>query len=185
LLFAIPSAHAAAVAIPTTTYEFSANCQDCAEKAGTTDYVVHGQLVLAASYVLGTTIDPSQFVSFTYDGSNLLPPLTIYNPMFPPPVPPVPNEFAGTLLPGGELPATLPGPPAAEIGLQLDSQAGVKVLILPNGEWSIGQPPGDFGDNAIFAVPEPSTWAMLLIGFAGLAYAGHRTARGRSRALAA
>jgi hypothetical protein len=28
-------------------------------------------------------------------------------------------------------------------------------------------------------VPEPSTWAMLLIGFAGMAYAGFR---GRSRA---
>jgi PEP-CTERM motif len=28
------------------------------------------------------------------------------------------------------------------------------------------------------AVPEPSTWAMMLIGFAGLGYAGYRQARG-------
>lgn len=27
------------------------------------------------------------------------------------------------------------------------------------------------------AVPEPSTWAMMLVGFAGLAYAGYRTSR--------
>jgi hypothetical protein len=33
-------------------------------------------------------------------------------------------------------------------------------------------------------VPEPSTWAMMLIGFAGLGYAGYRTSR-KSAALAA
>jgi hypothetical protein len=27
------------------------------------------------------------------------------------------------------------------------------------------------------AVPEPSTWAMMLLGFAGLGFAGHRKAR--------
>jgi PEP-CTERM motif len=27
------------------------------------------------------------------------------------------------------------------------------------------------------AVPEPSTWAMMLIGFAGVGYAGYRRAR--------
>ena len=34
------------------------------------------------------------------------------------------------------------------------------------------------------AVPEPSTWAMMLFGFAGLGYAGHRASR-KSAALAA
>jgi hypothetical protein len=32
------------------------------------------------------------------------------------------------------------------------------------------------------AVPEPSTWAMMLIGFAGLGYAGYRKTKGGSRA---
>jgi hypothetical protein len=36
-----------------------------------------------------------------------------------------------------------------------------------------------FADNA---VPEPSTWAMLVLGFAGLGYASHRA---RSRLLIA
>jgi hypothetical protein len=31
------------------------------------------------------------------------------------------------------------------------------------------------------AVPEPSTWAMTLVGFAGLGFAGHRTARQAGR----
>ena len=30
------------------------------------------------------------------------------------------------------------------------------------------------GTLTVTAVPEPSTWAMMLAGFAGLAYAGHR-----------
>jgi hypothetical protein len=33
------------------------------------------------------------------------------------------------------------------------------------------------------AVPEPSTWAMMLIGFAGLCYAGYRSPRGTDRQL--
>jgi hypothetical protein len=31
--------------------------------------------------------------------------------------------------------------------------------------------------NAFSVVPEASTWAMMLIGFAGLGYAGYRRAR--------
>jgi hypothetical protein len=34
------------------------------------------------------------------------------------------------------------------------------------------------------AIPEPSTWAMMLIGFAGLGYAGYRASR-KSAAVAA
>jgi hypothetical protein len=30
----------------------------------------------------------------------------------------------------------------------------------------------------ITSVPEPSTWAMMLLGFAGLGFAGYRTSRG-------
>jgi hypothetical protein len=38
--------------------------------------------------------------------------------------------------------------------------------------------PDDFGANFKFSVvPEPSTWAMMLLGFAGLGYAGYRRSR--------
>jgi hypothetical protein len=34
---------------------------------------------------------------------------------------------------------------------------------------------GEFG--LVVAVPEPSTWAMLLLGFVGLGYVGYRGSR--------
>jgi hypothetical protein len=33
-------------------------------------------------------------------------------------------------------------------------------------------------------VPEPSTWAMMLLGFAGLGFVGYRQARKAGRAIA-
>ena len=39
----------------------------------------------------------------------------------------------------------------------------------------------EFAFNQVTSVPEPSTWAMMLIGFAGLGFAGYRRAR-RARA---
>ena len=32
-------------------------------------------------------------------------------------------------------------------------------------------------EHSILSVPEPSTWAMMLVGFAGLGYAGYRASR--------
>jgi hypothetical protein len=39
------------------------------------------------------------------------------------------------------------------------------------------------GTGSIVSTPEPSTWAMMLIGFAGLAYAGYRKAKSARAAL--
>jgi hypothetical protein len=36
---------------------------------------------------------------------------------------------------------------------------------------------GTFTGTMTAVVPEPSTWAMMLVGFAGLSYAGYRRAR--------
>ena len=35
--------------------------------------------------------------------------------------------------------------------------------------------------TAASSVPEPSTWAMMLVGFAGLAFAGYRASHGTRR----
>jgi hypothetical protein len=52
--------------------------------------------------------------------------------------------------------------------INLGSNFGPDIDLTING----------FGDFAIGgAVPEPSTWAMMLVGFAGLGYAGYRRAR--------
>ena len=55
-------------------------------------------------------------------------------------------------------------------GMNLNTGADATVVI------SSGGPPS--------TVPEPSTWAMMLVGFAGLAFTGYRASRNRA-ALAA
>jgi PEP-CTERM motif len=55
-------------------------------------------------------------------------------------------------------------------------------IDLTFGYTLIADGPGGFGfDLAIGgAVPEPSTWAMMLVGFAGLGFAGYRSTRRRA-----
>jgi hypothetical protein len=53
---------------------------------------------------------------------------------------------------------------------------------FPNGSWALSLVEDDYGANGTFspAVPELSTRAMLLLGFAGLGFAGHiRTSRAK------
>jgi hypothetical protein len=53
----------------------------------------------------------------------------------------------------------------------------------PRTPWSPGMPGGDT-PGAAAAVPEPSTWAMVLLGFAGLGYAAIRRSKARISDLA-
>jgi hypothetical protein len=48
---------------------------------------------------------------------------------------------------------------------------------------SIGS--GDFDFIAESSIPEPSTWGMMLLGFAGLGFAGYRKAKSGRAALPA
>jgi len=43
--------------------------------------------------------------------------------------------------------------------------------------FSVGKFVLDSGTLTVTAVPEPSTWAMMLAGFAGLGFAGYRATR--------
>jgi PEP-CTERM motif len=168
LFLSVAATGEAAAAISTTTYEFTANCTDCAAAAGSATYIVHGDLVLTDSYVLGMDFTPD-FVSFTYDGSNLFPKFTI--------------DTSDILFMSGALPTALPGPPSEFIQMYTKTPFGPGpangVQIHTDGSWFIG-PVMDTGTGATFAlppIPEPSTWAMMALGFAGLGIAGHRAAR--------
>jgi hypothetical protein len=55
-----------------------------------------------------------------------------------------------------------------------DSHSGIQAGVL--ADILVGTPPG---------VPEPSTWAMMLVGFAGLGYAAFRTRKSARGAFAA
>ncbi len=51
---------------------------------------------------------------------------------------------------------------------------------------SVGYPQnGVVGTLSITAVPEPQTWALMLLGFAGLGFAGYRKAKSSTTALTA
>jgi hypothetical protein len=58
------------------------------------------------------------------------------------------------------------------------SGSGWKSGSGPDGAYAV------FG-NAVTSVPEPSTWAMMLLGFAGVGYAGRRKAKKNRAAIAA
>jgi len=47
---------------------------------------------------------------------------------------------------------------------------------------TIGQGFAGYGQGFALGVPEPSTWAMMLVGFAGLGFAGYRTAKAKAAA---
>jgi hypothetical protein len=59
----------------------------------------------------------------------------------------------------------------------------------PSAEWSVSVEAGPNGQDAEFfagtvaTVPEPSTWGMMLLGFAGLGFAGYRSRHTRRAAL--
>jgi hypothetical protein len=58
--------------------------------------------------------------------------------------------------------------------------AALDILVGQAGGPSFDDPGGGGGGSFVWrvAVPEPSTWAMLVLGFAGLGWAGYRRARG-------
>jgi hypothetical protein len=129
-----------------------------------------GVLTLADTYAFGSDITFANFLSFDYSSSNL--------------------SFD---IISGEVASFLGG-------LNADgsfNSSGLLNIGLTPGFPDFNAIPGQFtallddekGDRgAVFAftlvgeavpgpVPEPSTWAMILLGFAGLGYAGYRRAR--------
>ncbi|HSV00533.1 MAG TPA: PEP-CTERM sorting domain-containing protein, partial [Roseiarcus sp.] len=65
--------------------------------------------------------------------------------------------------------------------IDLGSDLG-PIVDLSFGYKLVADGPGGFGfDFAVGgAVPEPSTWAMMLVGFAGLGFTGYRSTRRRT-----
>ena len=63
--------------------------------------------------------------------------------------------------------------------------APVELEIIVGGPGSSGSAGGGGGATYVYEVtaPESSTWVMMLIGFAGLGYAGYRASRKTGRAI--
>ena len=156
------------------TFSFIGKCADC-EGSG------RGTLKLT-NYELGTDFDETNFVSFTYDGSNLFDPYEIDNGNVsyafgnigatPGPY----NVSIGGLVEGEGVPifdraAFLSFPSALDFGL-------IYFSSYDDGEWSTGYniEIDDYGVDGVWNlaadvtpspsdVPEPASWAMMISGF--------------------
>jgi hypothetical protein len=84
------------------------------------------------------------------------------------------NFFTGAYPPEPFFPPVPLTPPAITIGLNLTT--GFAPIDVTGGIWTFDDPVqvGTWEIRVTEAVPEPSTWAMLLIGFAGVGFMAYR-----------
>jgi hypothetical protein len=169
----------AGATVPDETFYFTGTCADCTGDGPGGE--VTATLVLMGYVPGGPDFLPGNFVSFSYGGSNLVPGFTLNasTPGF------VLGQLIGSFSP-------LPGPNFMTIAWAITSPTDPTDTFTTNtdGTWTLSIPEAaDGGTNGSWsltapgAVPEPATWAMMGIGFAGLAFAGYR-ARKRTAAVA-
>lgn len=141
-----------AVVVASTTFSFSGTCSDCRG-------VALGQLTLAGFYHFGDEITSANFLSFRYEGTDLLPAYTITSP------------YSSTLT--GSI--TSAGPAAGRFFVE----DGVHFFrSATDGSWSTGLDNvadygtlGSYAGLASSAVPEPAGWALMLSGFGAIGLA--------------
>ena len=152
-LISLPAQASFAAPPPLSTLFFRGNCEDCAIALERRDYSVTAKLVLQ-NYFQGNPITAANFVSFSYDGSNLLDPYSILSSSSP------------TV--SGHISFASPSTNVFHV-------TGVNHYfdLSSTGSWNTGRHINqDMGNSGAFgpnAVPEPAT--MLLMG-AALAAAG-------------
>ena len=161
LVVALAVTESASAAPGTITFTFSGTCTDCSGTAS-------ASLVLAGSYTLGTPITSSNFVSFTYNGTNLTGPFT-YTPGTP------------NFMVSGSL-TNIPGANALYVLANND----IFFTSGLNGNWSVGQT--DLGTagtwsmagGSVSPTPGPPTVILLVIGLMALTAFGSWQRRRRT-----
>ena len=141
------------------TYDFAGQCSDC-NGAVTAKLLLNEVPWQPQSFVFGI----GGFISFTYNGSNLLAPFTInYSDLIP----------TGSV--GGAI-QNLPGPTNFSITSYNNGLNGF--YSYPNGNWAANTINGiaDYGTGGswklVTSVPEPSEWALMLGGLVLIGFIG-------------
>lgn len=138
-----------------TEYTFVGPCLDCTELGLVPGYGI-GELTLE-NYTLGDPLTTSNLVSFVYypTGFTIAP-------------------YDGGYYISGSLPTIFPSAANVEILSGYD-----QFTSSATGSWCAGSSSCNdgFGSSSVWNAPEPSTWVMMLLGFAGLGFAGYRQAR--------
>ncbi len=145
---------------PTTKYTFVGICPDCDTNYGPLPGYGVGVLTLE-NYTPGDSLAASNFVDFSYltGGESFE------------------IEYFDFLSISGSLPGVLPS--AATVDIQGNYENGkptgqISFISSATGSWcaQIGNSNcnSGFGPSSSWSLPEPSTWAMTLTGFAGLGW---------------
>jgi hypothetical protein len=125
-------------------------------------------LTLTDAYVFGDPVTSTSFVSLAYTSSDI----TVD---FPPPL-----LFTGGL--------NADGPITSLVFIIRGTSGSPQFNLDDTGTWELATAvAADAGVRGFFfpstgsAIPEPSTWAMMLLGFAGLGFAGYWKTRNNTR----
>ncbi len=160
----------ATVASPLSVWRFFGNCVDCGYRNNVTSYAVTATLTLQ-NYMQGATLNNSNFVSFVYNGSNLLPTYT---------VPSVSLAFVGLV-------GNLTNGGSENIELTFGSGGYFRMQTYRSWQTctSSCDTNDDYGNigNLVLdgprTIPEPGTYALLVFGLGSLGVAGKL--KGRTR----
>jgi hypothetical protein len=151
----------------TISYDFTGACSDCYGGSGN----AYGTLVLSATYTPGSPITTSNFVSFTYDGTNLLGPFTITN-------------SSPDLSVSGSIPSVLPSAATVSIDAVVN-ETFLEFNTNTDGAWSVTNPPTDMGTLSSWSAvstsaPEPGTSGLLGLGLIAALVLGRRRLTNRN-----
>jgi hypothetical protein len=165
-----------------SVWTFRGNCVDCANRREALTYPVRATLTLAD--YLGGALNRNHFVSFRYDGSNLIGPFDVTSANF--------TSISGNLT-----------TPTQTLTLLFGSGGFFRLATFPvegnpRGFWDtcpaalgprgvcFDSAPADYGDNGSFTgppptntVPEPSSYAMMVVGLGALGVVSRRRQRTR------